>query len=111
MAVDSNKVKLNLLDRTVAWINPREGMRRLQARRSYEAAQYGRRNKSMKGATSNGPNVEIGVALQTLRNRSRSFANNGRLKNGGLQGGNHRSIPSTRFQSASCSGIYHSGNI
>lgn len=76
MAVDSNKVKLNLLDRTVAWINPREGMRRLQARRSYEAAQYGRRNKSMKGATSNGPNVEIGVALQTLRNRSRSFVRN-----------------------------------
>ena len=76
MAVDSNKVKLNLLDRTVAWINPREGMRRLQARRSYEAAQFGRRNKSMKGATSNGPNVEIGVALQTLRNRSRSFVRN-----------------------------------
>ena len=68
--------KVNILDRTIAYINPKAGLKRANARRSYEAAQYGRRNKSMKGATSNGPNAEIGVALTILRNRSRSFVRN-----------------------------------
>jgi lambda family phage portal protein len=76
MTGDMNKIKPNILDRTIAFLNPKGGLKRLQARRSYEAAQYGTRNKSMKGATSNGPNVEVGVALQTLRNRSRSFVRN-----------------------------------
>lgn len=69
-------MKLNPIDKLVGYINPKEGLRRISQRRAYEAAGQGRRNKSMKSATSTSANIEIGSALSTLRNRSRHFVRN-----------------------------------
>lgn len=66
----------NILDNIIGYINPKAGIRRVAARRSYEAASHGRRAGSFKGARSTGANLEIGTALVTLRNRSRHFVRN-----------------------------------
>lgn len=71
-----DKPKLNPIDKLVGYINPKEGLRRITARRSYEAAGFGRRNKSMKSARSTSANIEIGQSLPTLRDRSRLFVRN-----------------------------------
>lgn len=68
--------RLNFIDKAVGFVNPLAGLRRVTARRAYEAAGRGRRNKSMKGASSTSANVEIGNALTDLRNRSRHFVRN-----------------------------------
>lgn len=75
----SNKIgdsKLNIIDKAIGFISPSAGLRRVVARRNYEAAGFGRRNKSMRGASSTSANIEIGKALTTLRNRSRHFVRN-----------------------------------
>ena len=45
-------------------------------KRAYEAADKGRRGKSMRLASSSGPNREISLALSDLRDRSRHFVRN-----------------------------------
>lgn len=66
----------NVLDKTIAWMSPKAGMRRFDQRRSYEAATSGRRSKSFSHASSTGANLEIGMALTRLRDRSRHFVRN-----------------------------------
>lgn len=68
--------KGNIIDRSLAFFSPKEGLRRLSQRRSYEAAMMGRRNKSMRGTGQAGPNLEISNALTVLRDRSRHFVRN-----------------------------------
>ena len=68
--------KANILDRAIAFVFPKEGLKRMAYRRSYEAASSGRRAKSLKNAGYAGPNIEVGQALVTLRNRSRHFVRN-----------------------------------
>lgn len=67
---------MNIIDSTIGFFSPKHGIRRVHARRSYEAAQNGRRNSSFKNAGYAGPNVEIGQSFVALRNRSRSFVRN-----------------------------------
>lgn len=72
---------MNLLDRTIAWLNPEAGLKRAQQRkaidviRSYNGASHGRRMKDIK-ATGADANAEIERDLRTLRNRSRDMARN-----------------------------------
>jgi len=75
---DTNKgrLKATFLDRVVGYISPKAGLERVKARRSYEAASFGRRTKAFKNASSTGPNLEIAQSFQTLRNRSRHFVRN-----------------------------------
>lgn len=70
----------NALDSLIGWLSPAAGLRRMRARaalgviekRSYEGANTGRRTGGWTtGSTS--ANAEIGPALTTLRNRSRSL--------------------------------------
>ncbi len=68
----------NTLDRLIGWVNPAAGLKRARARsalslvREYEGAKTGRRTGGWTtGSTS--ANAEIGPALSTLRNRSRSL--------------------------------------
>lgn len=76
--------KLNIVDKVVGYISPSSGLRRMGLRlsynaaikRSFEAATKGRRGKSFKAADNNGPNVTVGMALSTLRARSRHLINN-----------------------------------
>ncbi len=69
-------MKGNIIDRAIGMFNPKWGLSRLAYRRSYEAASYGRRSKSLSGASSTGPNLEITQSFQTLRNRSRHLVRN-----------------------------------
>lgn len=67
---------MNLLDRTIALINPKAALKRVSQReklRTYEGAAHGRRTKMFERANATGPNLEISGALQTLRNRSRGM--------------------------------------
>ena len=70
------KRKTNWVDNTIAFFSPRTGLRRLNARRSYEAASSGRRASSFKNAGYAGPNIEVSQAFVKLRNRSRHFVRN-----------------------------------
>lgn len=70
------KVQANWVDKAIGFFDPKAGIARMNARRAYEAASFGRRAKTMRMAGSNGPNIEVGIALQTLRNRSRHFVRN-----------------------------------
>ncbi|MFA7278631.1 MAG: phage portal protein [Sterolibacterium sp.] len=70
-------VVANVLDRAIGYVSPIRGLKRAQARialqRSYDGAKTGRRTGGWTtGGTS--ANAEIGPALATLRNRSRSLA-------------------------------------
>ena len=77
--VQAAKRTENFIDRAIGYFNPVAGMKRARARhalqltRSYEGAKTGRRTG---GWSTNGTsaNAEIGPALSTLRNRSRSLA-------------------------------------
>jgi len=75
-ATNRGQSKANLLDKVVGYISPKSGLARINARRSYEAASFGRRAKAFKNASSTGPNLEIAQSFQTLRNRSRHFVRN-----------------------------------
>lgn len=68
--------KKNILDNIIGFFSPSLGVKRQMWRRSYEAASHSGRNSSMMHAGNNGPNTEIGNALETLRNRSRMFVRN-----------------------------------
>lgn len=70
---------MNVLDRLIGVFSPESGLRRANARamldqldKRYGAARTGRRNKGW-SARGTSANVEIGLALATVRNRAREF--------------------------------------
>lgn len=72
-------MSLNLIDKAVSYFNPKAGIERARYRdrlRHYESASHGRRTRKFDKATSTGPNIEVGRALATLRNRSRDLTRN-----------------------------------
>lgn len=74
---------MNWLDRTISWVAPEAGLRRVRARRAtelvvrlaYEGARTSRRTDGWV-ATGNSANAEISVALSKLRERSRDLIRN-----------------------------------
>lgn len=70
---------MNAFERGISFISPKLALSRAMYHekvRSYEAATKGRRGKSFDKAQATGPNIEVGTALATLRNRSRWFVRN-----------------------------------
>jgi lambda family phage portal protein len=73
--------KVNWLDRTIEWVNPRWGLRRLRARSAanvmlaYEGARVDRRASGW-FAIDSAANSEIGPSLTWLRRRSRDLVRN-----------------------------------
>lgn len=71
--------RMNIIDKSIAFFNPKAGLRRAVQReqvRAYEAASHGRRTRMFDQSNSTGPNLEISGALSTLRNRSRGMVRN-----------------------------------
>jgi lambda family phage portal protein len=75
-------MKTNWLDRTISWISPAAGLRRLRARHAadlvqlaYEGARTDRRTGGWH-TTGTSANAEIGPALTKLRERSRDLVRN-----------------------------------
>ena len=75
----SAKPATNFIDRAIGYVSPLAGLKRARARnalhmaRSYEGASTGRRTGGW-STVGTSANAEIGPALSTLRNRSRSLA-------------------------------------
>lgn len=78
---------MNLIDRAIAAVSPRAGLRRAHARmaldrisgfssRSYAGAARGERLRGFASARGSSANSEIGPALATLRDRARSLVRN-----------------------------------
>lgn len=70
---------MNLLDRTIAWLDPVAGARRIAHRRAidmharaFDGARIDHRTMSWR-ATGSSANLEVGTAEEVLRNRSRSL--------------------------------------
>ncbi len=68
------------LDRTIGWLSPERGLRRMQARvitqtLGYEGARTGRRTDNWR-ATSTSADTELSGAIQTLNNRARDLVRN-----------------------------------
>lgn len=73
---------MNWIDRTVGFVSPAAGLRRVRnrtamtaLRRSYEGARVGRRTDGWVAAGT-GANTEIGTAIARLRDRTRDLARN-----------------------------------
>lgn len=69
---------MNALDKAIAWISPKAGLRRAQARRmlrQYDGAMSGQRRQGF-GGRGTSANTEVGGALRTLRDRARSMVRN-----------------------------------